>query len=64
MKALANYKTTALGVAAILGALAHLINALANGDTSTILQDFGTISAGLAGVFAKDWNVTGGTKHQ
>lgn len=51
---LSNWKTTALGIAAILGGLAHLINALANGDTGTILQDFGVISAGLTGVFAKD----------
>lgn len=49
-----SWKTTVLGVAAILGGLAHLLNALANGDTGTILQDWSSIVAGIGLVVAKD----------
>lgn len=54
MAFLSNYKTTITGVAAVLGALAHLLTALAGGDTSTIIPDVVAISTGLGLVFAHD----------
>lgn len=59
-----NWKTTAAGAAAILTAGGHLINALVNGDFSTIATDGPVIIAGLIGLLAKDSNVTGGTVRQ
>ena len=49
-----NWKTTALGAGALLTALGHLLNALANGDTSTIATDLPLILASLGAIFAKD----------
>ncbi len=60
---LTNWKTSATGVAAILGAVASLISMIAEGkvDGNILMTDFGVISAGIMGLFAKDKNVTGGT---
>jgi hypothetical protein len=54
MQYIKEYRTTVAGVAAVLGALAHLLNALANGDTSTIIADLTAFSGGLGLIFAKD----------
>lgn len=58
-----NWKTTAAGVGAILGALASLVTMFSKGqvDGTVLMADFGMISAGVTGLFAKDSNVTGGT---
>jgi len=61
-----NWKTTAAGVGAILGAAASLITMVSKGqlDGTLLTTDLGIISAGLAGLFAKDHNVTGGSVRQ
>jgi hypothetical protein len=58
-----NWKTTAAGVAAILGAAASLISMFSKGsiDGNVLVTDLGLIGAGITGLFAKDNNVTGGT---
>lgn len=59
----ANWKTSAAGIAAILGALASLLTMFSKGqiDGNVLMTDLGVISAGITGLFAKDSNVTGGT---
>lgn len=63
---LANWKTTAAGIAAVLGALAHVLNGFATGDWSinTLMADISAAGAGVGLIFAKDGNVTGGTVRQ
>lgn len=58
-----NWKTSAAGIGAILGALASLVTMFSKGqiDGTVLMTDFGIISAGVTGLFAKDSNVTGGT---
>jgi len=58
-----NWKTSAAGIAAILGATASLISMFSKGsiDGNVLMADLGVISAGVTGLFAKDNNVTGGT---
>lgn len=62
----ANYKTTAAGIGAILGAAASLITMFSKGqvDGTLLMTDIGIISAGFTGLFAKDHNVTGGDVRQ
>ena len=59
MNFLVNWKTTIAGVAALMSAAGHLLNAIANGDTSTIATDGPLIIAAIGVIFAKDSNVTG-----
>jgi len=58
-----NWKTSAAGIAAILGAVASLITMFSKGqvDGNVLMTDLGVIGAGISGLFAKDKNVTGGT---
>ena len=58
-----NWKTSAAGVAAILGALASLISMFSKGsiEGDVMITDLGVLAAGVTGLFAKDNNVTGGT---
>lgn len=57
-----NWKTTALGIAAILAAVSDLIATLVNGDPTHLFMDVSTISAGFVGIFAKDYDVSGKAK--
>lgn len=59
-----NGKTTALGVAGVLGGLGTLITMLANGnyDPTALMGVAGSIATGIGLIVAKDGNVTGGTK--
>jgi len=61
---LANWKTTLAGGGALFTALGHLLAALAHGDTSTIASDGPLIAAAIGVIFAKDSNVTCGSKPQ
>lgn len=54
MHYLMEYRTTLAGIAMIFGGLSHLINALLNGDTSTIMVDLTTTAGGFGLIFAKD----------
>lgn len=58
-----NWKTTLAGVGGLLGALGGLATMIANGqiDGTMLTTDLGIISASFGAIFAKDWNVTGGT---
>ncbi len=60
---LANWKTTASGVALVLGALADLTTQASSGawDGTRLMADFTAFMGGVGLVFAKDGNVTGGT---
>ena len=60
MKSIAiNWKTSATGIAAVLGAIAHMLT------TRTIgAEDITAIFTGVGLIFAKDGNVTGGTVSQ
>lgn len=63
MFALTNWRTTLLGVGALLSAAGPAVTSVASGhvpDPNTI----GLVFAGILGIFAKDSNVTGGTKQQ
>ena len=62
----ANWKTSAAGVGAILGAAASLFTMFSKGtvDGAMLVTDLGIISAGITGLFAKDHNVTGGDVRQ
>ena len=51
---LLSWKTTVAGVAAVLLGLGSMLNAFANGDTSTIPDDVTKIAIGLGLIFAKD----------
>lgn len=51
---LQNWKTTLAGTGMLLGAIAHLLTALSNGDTSTIWHDYLAIIAGWGLIAAKD----------
>ena len=61
-----NWKTTALGAGAILTAAGQLATMFASGsvDGNVLVTDFGIIFAGVSGLFAKDFNVTGGSVKQ
>lgn len=63
---LTNWKTTAAGAAAILGAVADLLTQASTKtwDMNRLLADGAAASAGLGLIFAKDGNVTGGTVKQ
>ncbi len=58
---LTNWKTTLAGVAAILTAIAGVITQLTTGMYGEILATLAGGFAGLGAIFAKDFNVTGGT---
>ena len=62
----ANWKTTAAGVGAILGAAGGLVTMFSKGqvDGTLFMTDLGIISAGFTGLFAKDHNVSGGDVRQ
>lgn len=60
-----NWKTTAAGAAAILGALADLATqASTNWDMTRLMADGTAIATGVGLLFAKDMNVTGGDVRQ
>ncbi|MEL7086835.1 MAG: hypothetical protein AAGL98_00085 [Planctomycetota bacterium] len=54
MNILLNWKTTVLGLGAVLTAAGHLLTHLGAGDTSTFASDIPLILAGAAAIFAKD----------
>ena len=57
-----NWRTTVLGICAILTAVAGFVKATIDGDTSTepdIAALVAAFTAGLGLLFAKDLNVTG-----
>lgn len=56
MNFLLNWKTTIAGAGALLTALGHLMNALSNGDTSSLASDGPLIIAAIGVIFAKDSN--------
>jgi hypothetical protein len=53
-----SWKTTVLGIGALLTAAGHLLTTLAGGDTSSIASDLPAILAAFGLIFAKDHNVT------
>lgn len=62
---LANWKTTAAGIAVILPALADILNiAVGKVGSGSLTMDVTTIAGGLGLLFAKDGNVTGGSVKQ
>jgi len=56
-----NWKTTASGIASILGALADLAHAYGTGTMPHFEADFTALSIGIGLICAKDQNVTGGS---
>ena len=63
---LTNWKTSAAGAAAILGAVADVLTQASTRSWSMerLVADFAAASAGVGLIFAKDGNVTGGTVKQ
>ena len=61
---LTNWKTTALGAGAFCTALGALLTSLASGDTTHLFAEISAVMTAVGIIFAKDGNVTGGTKHQ
>ncbi len=63
---LANWKTTAAGIALILGALADVTTQVSSGawDSAHLIADFTAFTGGLGLIFAKDGDVTGGKVKQ
>ena len=63
---LANWKTSAAGAAAILGAVADVLTQASTRSWSMerLVADFAAASAGVGLIFAKDGNVTGGSVRQ
>lgn len=59
-----NWKTTLAGAGGILTAGGHLLGAISSGDFSSIGTDGTAIMLALGLMFAKDYNVTGGTTRQ
>lgn len=59
-----NWKTTYLGIIAIVIAAGHAIEALLRGQPVDWTATGASISAGMGLIAAKDHNVTGGTKEQ
>lgn len=62
-----NWKTSALGIGALLTTAGHLFNAAGSGDLVGAITDFQTVIgllAGFTGLLAKDHNVTGGSVQQ
>lgn len=68
MSFLANWKTTLAGVGAILGAVGDIALQLSHGlgslDANRLYLDAAGIATGWGLIFAKDGNVTGGTRSQ
>lgn len=61
---LTSIKTTLAGAAMILGAIAGIINDLVSGKPVDFAIYGAAIIAGIGLIWAKDSNVTGGTKAQ
>lgn len=61
-----SYKTTIMGVLAIIGAAVSLAQAVMNGSVNgeVISASLSAIMAGIGLIAAKDSNVTGGTVKQ
>lgn len=61
---LVSWKTSLAGSAAILSAMSNLLTMFSSGhiDTSSLTTNVGIIAAGVAGLMAKDSNVTGTVK--
>lgn len=56
-----NTITTAGGSAALIAAISDLAQSLYTKNYSTVVTDIGVIFAGVAGIYSKGWNVTGGS---
>lgn len=65
-KILTSWKTSVAGAAAAVLALGDILLQLSHGnlDQQKLMEDIAIIAAGLGAIFAKDFNVTGGTKQQ
>jgi hypothetical protein len=63
---LTNWKTTSLGILAILGGIVRFIFALKSGEFTeeSVMTTLTTIFGGIGLILAKDSNVTGGTVKQ
>lgn len=61
-----NWKTTSVGITAIVGGVVRLIFAIKNHEFTeeAITTSVGGILGGIGLIFAKDSNVTGGTTQQ
>lgn len=57
-----SWKTTVLGVCAIIAAVIAIIQSVLSGSTIDWGVTIAAIMAGLGNIAAKDANVTGGTK--
>ena len=49
-----NWKTTLLGVGALLTALGHLATGVAGGDFGSVIPDFTAIATAIGLIFAQD----------
>ena len=56
---LTNWKTTAAGVAIVIHVLSNFL-----GTHTLTTEDYGNLTIAFGLIFAKDGNVTGGTKQQ
>jgi hypothetical protein len=58
---LTNWKTSAAGVALILGGIVDVLTQFASGqwDGTRLMADYTAITGGVMGLFAKDFNVSG-----
>jgi hypothetical protein len=64
MLGMKSWKTSLGGVGMILGAVADIAMALYNGTTPNWDRDFIAICGGVALLFAKDGDLTGGSRSQ
>jgi hypothetical protein len=66
MHFLINWKTTASGVALILGAITDVLNQFVTGqwDGTRLMAAYTALMGGIGLLAAKDGNVTGGTTKQ
>jgi hypothetical protein len=60
---LTNWKTTGAGILGLLIAVGNLASMLKTGniDGNILTTNLGVISASIGAIFAKDFNVTGGS---
>lgn len=63
MSIMINWKTSAAGVAMLLGAVTDVFTQLSTGhwDGTRLMADWTALTGGIGLLFAKDMNVTGGT---
>jgi hypothetical protein len=56
-----SWKTMVAGIVAVLAGVGGILTHLIDGTPIDLTVHFGEIMAGVGLIFAKDWNVTGGT---